>query len=87
MGLYHTSGTVKMGLPSNRSSCVDRDLKVHGLESLRVADMSVTPMLPRLVSAVSVSAYFVMKVADISVSGRKSYSILCCCPDYNSFRL
>lgn len=65
MGLYHTSGTVKMGLSSNRSSCVDHDLKVHGLESLRVADMSVTPMLPRLVSAVSVFVYFVVKVADI----------------------
>lgn len=49
MGLFHPSGTTKMGPASDHMACVDRDLKVHGLEGLRVSDLGVTPLLPRYV--------------------------------------
>ncbi|KAL6887026.1 alcohol oxidase [Trichoderma evansii] len=38
---------IKMGTKDDSMSCVDRHLKVHGLHNLRVADISVTPLLPR----------------------------------------
>ena len=47
MGLFHLSGSVKMGKRENELSCVDHDLKLKGVERLRVADLSVTPLLPR----------------------------------------
>lgn len=45
--LWHPSCSVHMGKSEQDGSCVDGDLKVHGLEGLRVADLSVTPLLPR----------------------------------------
>ena len=38
---YHPSCTLKMGI--DKMAVVDEKLKVHGLESLRVADASVMP--------------------------------------------
>ncbi|KAL3265763.1 hypothetical protein HHI36_009964 [Cryptolaemus montrouzieri] len=40
--LYHTSGTAKMG-PDPTNSVVNYELKVHGVEKLRVADCSIIP--------------------------------------------
>lgn len=48
-GLWHPSCSVRMGKTEQDGSCVDADLKVHGLSGLRVADLSVTSMLPRYV--------------------------------------
>ncbi|KAF6804213.1 glucose-methanol-choline oxidoreductase [Colletotrichum sojae] len=45
-GLWHPSCSVKMGRNEKDGSCVDGDLKVHGISGLRVADLSVTSMLP-----------------------------------------
>jgi choline dehydrogenase-like flavoprotein len=39
--LYHPVGTCSMG------SVVDNELRVHGIESLRVVDASVMPTVPR----------------------------------------
>jgi choline dehydrogenase len=41
---YHYCGTCKMG--SDAHAVVDASLKVHGVESLRVIDASVMPLIP-----------------------------------------
>ncbi|KAI4157202.1 MAG: hypothetical protein LQ342_008469 [Letrouitia transgressa] len=46
ISMWHMCGTVKMGKPDDRETCVDKDFKVVGLQGLRVVDMSVAPMLP-----------------------------------------
>jgi choline dehydrogenase len=40
---YHPSGSCKMGLASDPDSVVDADGRVHGIESLHVADASIMP--------------------------------------------
>ena len=43
--IFHPVGTAKMGLPSDPSAVVDAQLKVIGIEGLRVADASVMPTI------------------------------------------
>ena len=45
--VFHPSGTAKMGPPEDRMAVVSEDLKVRGVDGLRVADASI---MPRLVS-------------------------------------
>ena len=40
------TGTVKMGKPGDVDCAVDKHFRVVGIEGLRVADMSVVPVLP-----------------------------------------
>ncbi|KAF2093220.1 alcohol oxidase [Rhizodiscina lignyota] len=43
--VWHMSGTVKMGKEGEPDAVVDSKFKVFGVDGLRVADMSVTPLL------------------------------------------
>jgi choline dehydrogenase len=42
----HPSGTCRMGPASDPTAVVDQELRVHGIEGLRVADTSVFPAMP-----------------------------------------
>lgn len=42
---FHPMGTCRMGPQSDPTAVVDDELRVHGLEGLRVADASVMPMM------------------------------------------
>jgi choline dehydrogenase len=42
---YHPIGTCKMGPASDPMAVVDSELRVHGLQGLRVVDASVMPCL------------------------------------------
>ena len=43
---YHLIGTARMGPASDRTTVVDDQLRVHGLDGLRVVDASVMPSMP-----------------------------------------
>lgn len=42
---WHMTGTVKMGKPGDADAAVDSDFRLFGIDNLRVADMSVVPVL------------------------------------------
>ncbi|KAI1103534.1 GMC oxidoreductase [Jackrogersella minutella] len=42
---WHMTGTVKMGNPADPEAAVDKDFRLMGFDGLRVADMSVVPIL------------------------------------------
>ena len=41
--IYHPTGTCRMGPASDRDAVVDSQLRVHGIDGLRVADASIMP--------------------------------------------
>lgn len=43
---YHLVGTCRMGPAADTRSVVDDELRVHGIDGLRVVDASIMPMLP-----------------------------------------
>jgi choline dehydrogenase len=42
---YHPVGTCKMGMASDQGAVVDDELRVHGLDGLRVVDASIMPSI------------------------------------------
>jgi choline dehydrogenase len=46
MSVYHPVGSAKMGAVDDPTAVVDNELRVHGIESLRIADASIFPLLP-----------------------------------------
>lgn len=43
---YHVNGTARMGPASDKFAVVDNQLRVHGIQNLRVVDSSVMPSIP-----------------------------------------
>ena len=43
---YHLIGTARMGPATDRTAVVDDQLRVHGLQGLRVVDASIMPNMP-----------------------------------------
>jgi choline dehydrogenase len=43
--IYHASGTCRMGPASDRDAVVDADLRVHGIDGVRIADASIMPVI------------------------------------------
>lgn len=43
---YHLIGTARMGPATDRTSVVDDQLRVHGLQGIRVVDASIMPNMP-----------------------------------------
>ncbi|HEY9280948.1 MAG TPA: GMC family oxidoreductase N-terminal domain-containing protein [Eoetvoesiella sp.] len=43
---YHVTGTARMGPSSDKSAVVDRELRVYGVQNLRVVDSSIMPSIP-----------------------------------------
>ena len=41
---YHPCGTLKMGI--DKTAVVDENLRIHGLQNIRVVDASVIPEIP-----------------------------------------
>jgi choline dehydrogenase len=52
--VYHPAGTCKMGAAADETAVVDPDLRVRGLEGLRVADASIFPTMPTVNPMVTV---------------------------------
>jgi choline dehydrogenase-like flavoprotein len=67
--IYHAAGTCRMGPSSSPDSVVDAELRVHGVENLRVADASI---MPALVNAPPHAACVMIgeKCAELVGSGR-----------------
>lgn len=68
--LYHPAGTCKMGR-REEGGVVDAQLRVYGVEGLRVVDASVMPMLPASHTMTTVYAVAEKAAVDI-LSGGKS---------------
>lgn len=61
---YHLMGTCRMGPAQDRLAVVDAQLRVHGIEGLRVADASIMPDIPSANTMASVFA-IAEKAADL----------------------
>jgi choline dehydrogenase len=44
--VYHPAGTCRIGAPDDELAVVDPELKIRGLEGIRIADASVFPSMP-----------------------------------------
>ncbi|HMO29945.1 GMC family oxidoreductase N-terminal domain-containing protein [Enterovirga sp.] len=66
--IYHISGTCRMG--QDRLAVTDSELRVHGLEGLRIADASI---MPTIVSGNTQAAVFMIaeKAADMILAAAK----------------
>ena len=65
---YHYAGTCRMGPESDPSAVVDHELKVRGLQGLRVVDASIMPTMPSANTYASTLA-IAEKASDLILGG------------------
>jgi choline dehydrogenase len=66
---YHLCGSCQMGPHHHPASVVDDQLRVHGLEGLRIADASVMPAVPS--ANTSAAVFMIAEKASDMVLGRR----------------
>lgn len=67
--VYHMIGTARMGPASDPMNVVDEQLRVHGLEGLRVADASIMPSMPS--ANTNATTYMIAEKASDMILGRQ----------------
>ncbi len=62
--LFHTCGTCRMGKAGDPAAVVDDHGRLHGIEGLRIADLSIVPNVPR--AATNATAFMLgERIADL----------------------
>jgi choline dehydrogenase len=69
---YHVSGTCRMGPAADKRAVVDANLKVHGLDGLRVIDASVMPTIPSA-NICAATMMVAEKAADLLLASARSH--------------
>lgn len=70
---HHGVGTCRMGSPTDPLAVVGPDLRVHGLDGLRVADVSILPTIPHantMLAAILIGEVAARVAGSASTSGR-----------------
>jgi 5-(hydroxymethyl)furfural/furfural oxidase len=70
-GVWHASGTCRMGLASDRQAVTDAEGRVHEVANLRVVDASLMPSLPSANTNIP-TIMMAEKIADAILSRRHS---------------
>lgn len=65
---FHPMGTCRMGAARDKSTVVNDELRVHGLEGLRVIDASIMPTMPS--ANLNASVYMVAEKASDLILGK-----------------
>jgi choline dehydrogenase-like flavoprotein len=65
---YHVSGTCRMGPSADPQAVVNHELRVHGLDGLRIVDASVMPYVPS--ANTSASVFMIAEKAADMILGR-----------------
>ncbi len=69
---FHPGGTCKMGPASDAGAVVDDQLRVHGIEGLRVADASIMPTM--LSANLNAASLMIGEKASDMIRGRPAES-------------
>jgi 5-(hydroxymethyl)furfural/furfural oxidase len=85
-GVWHASGTCRMGPAADRNAVTDHEGRVHDVENLRVVDASLMPSLPSANTNIP-TIMMAEKIADAIVASRRARNTMgrqACTPDRQS---
>lgn len=74
MSIYHYSGTAKMGTADDPFAVVDNQLRVYGVQGLRVIDASI---MPTVTSGNIVAPVIMIGECDLSLQSISNNNVLC----------